>query len=100
MGQGTYFLEQAGLSPSVASTLNLCMFAVGACGTVASWPLMQKLGRRTIYFYGQIGKLSLSVVEPTCHLERSVKLIVNSITLLPSSSCGRHVDYRCPRIRC
>jgi len=54
MGSGTYFLEQAGLSNSVASTLNLCMFAVGACGTVGSWPLMQKAGRRTIYLYGEI----------------------------------------------
>ncbi len=33
---------------------SLHRFAVGACGTMASWFLMQKVGRRTIYLYGQI----------------------------------------------
>jgi SP family general alpha glucoside:H+ symporter-like MFS transporter len=54
MGNATYFLKQAGLSEEVASTLNLIMFAIGACGTIGSWWLMQFAGRRTIYFYGQI----------------------------------------------
>ncbi len=62
MGQGTYFLEQAGLNASTASTLNLCMFAVGACGTMASWPLMQKAGRRTIYLYGQMALTSIMLI--------------------------------------
>ncbi|KAG7528581.1 hypothetical protein FFLO_06067 [Filobasidium floriforme] len=52
MGNATYFLKQAGLSESTASTLNLIMFAIGAIGTVSSWWLMQFAGRRTIYLWG------------------------------------------------
>jgi hypothetical protein len=52
MGNATYFLKQAGLSESTASTLNLIMFAIGALGTISSWWLMQFAGRRTIYLWG------------------------------------------------
>jgi len=62
MGQGTYFLVQAGLSAKTASTLNLCMFAVGACGTIASWPLMKVAGRRTLYLYGQVALFALMLL--------------------------------------
>lgn len=53
MGQATYFLTAAGLSPSMASTLNLVMFAVGGIGTASSWFLMKPFGRRDLYLYGQ-----------------------------------------------
>lgn len=48
MGNATYFLSQAGLSSSTASTLNLIMFFIGAIGTISSWWLMQFAGRRTM----------------------------------------------------
>jgi len=54
MGNATYFLRQAGLSPDVASTLNLIMFVIGGCGTVGSWFIMQPFGRRTLYLWGEI----------------------------------------------
>lgn len=53
MGQATYFFQQAGLDNSAASTLNLCMFAVGAIGTIGSWFIMKPFGRRTLFLYGQ-----------------------------------------------
>ncbi|KAJ9119158.1 hypothetical protein QFC22_003650 [Naganishia vaughanmartiniae] len=53
MGQATYFFQQAGLSNSAASTMNLCMFAVGAIGTIGSWFIMKPFGRRTLFLYGQ-----------------------------------------------
>ncbi|KAJ9103181.1 hypothetical protein QFC21_002603 [Naganishia friedmannii] len=53
MGQATYFFQQAGLSNSAASTMNLCMFAVGFIGTVGSWFIMKPFGRRTLFLYGQ-----------------------------------------------
>jgi SP family general alpha glucoside:H+ symporter-like MFS transporter len=53
MGQATYFFQQAGLSNSAASTMNLCMFGVGFIGTVGSWFIMKPFGRRTLFLYGQ-----------------------------------------------
>ena len=62
MGSGTYFLQQAGVATETASTLNLCMYAVGACGTILSWPLMKVAGRRTLYLYGQVGMVTIMLI--------------------------------------
>jgi SP family general alpha glucoside:H+ symporter-like MFS transporter len=62
MGSGTYFLQQAGVATKTASTLNLGMYAVGACGTILSWPLMKVAGRRTLYLYGEIGMVALMLI--------------------------------------
>jgi SP family general alpha glucoside:H+ symporter-like MFS transporter len=53
MGQATYFFQQAGLSNSAATTMNLCLFAVGFVGTVGSWFIMKPFGRRPLFLYGQ-----------------------------------------------
>ena len=37
MGYSTYFLEQAGLPIERAFDLSIGQYALGACGTVASW---------------------------------------------------------------
>ncbi|KAI1623434.1 putative maltose permease [Exophiala viscosa] len=51
-GNVTYFLEQAGFDPSKAFDFSLGTNALAFCGTVASWWLMPRLGRRTLYLYG------------------------------------------------
>jgi SP family general alpha glucoside:H+ symporter-like MFS transporter len=49
---GTYFFEQAGMSPSNAYKLGLGGTAIAFVGTVLSWFLMKVLGRRTMYLGG------------------------------------------------
>lgn len=53
MGFSTYFFEQAGLATSNAFSMSLGQYALGAVGVVISWFLMPKVGRRTLYVYGQ-----------------------------------------------
>lgn len=48
----TYFFELAGLATADAFYLSVGLLAVGFVGTILSWPLIAKLGRRTIYNYG------------------------------------------------
>ncbi|KAJ5993039.1 General alpha-glucoside permease [Penicillium sp. IBT 35674x] len=52
MGYSTYFYEQAGLATSNAFTLSMVQYIIGAIGTLLSWVLMGKFGRRTLYAYG------------------------------------------------
>jgi MFS transporter, SP family, general alpha glucoside:H+ symporter len=52
MGNSTYFYEQAGLADSSAFDLTIAQFALGFIGTVLSWPLMARVGRRKIYVWG------------------------------------------------
>ncbi|KAJ4131331.1 hypothetical protein NW765_017223 [Fusarium oxysporum] len=51
MGNSTYFYEQAGLADSSAFDLTIAQFALGFIGTVLSWPLMARVGRRKIYVW-------------------------------------------------
>lgn len=53
MGYSTYFYEQAGLDTSYAFDLSWCQYALGAIGTILSWFLMPRFGRRTLYVWGQ-----------------------------------------------
>lgn len=48
----TYFFEQAGFSASNAYKINLGGTAVAFCGTIASWFLMHRMARRTLYISG------------------------------------------------
>ncbi|GAA5901835.1 hypothetical protein JCM6882_008685 [Rhodosporidiobolus microsporus] len=52
MGYSTFFLEQAGLATSNAFTMSVAQYALGALGTISSWFLMKRFGRRSLYFYG------------------------------------------------
>ncbi|CAI6341578.1 unnamed protein product [Periconia digitata] len=54
MGFSTYFFEQAGLATSNAFSMSLGQYALGAVGVIISWFLMPKVGRRTLYVYGQV----------------------------------------------
>ena len=54
----TYFFQQAGLSPDDSYKLNLGGTGIAFCGTIASWFLMRRFGRRTLYLSG-MGGMSL-----------------------------------------
>ena len=62
MGWGTYFLEQAGLSASNATSVGIGNSAMGFCGTVGSWFLMPHFGRRTLYLWGQYVMFFLLII--------------------------------------
>ncbi|KAK3313758.1 general substrate transporter [Apodospora peruviana] len=46
--------ESAGLLPSQALSINIALPAAGILGTLGSWWLMRKWGRRQIYFWGLV----------------------------------------------
>lgn len=52
IGYAVYFFELAGLETSAAFNLGVGLLGVGFVGTTLSWPLLQRLGRRTIYNKG------------------------------------------------
>lgn len=54
IGQGIYFMQQAGLSDANAFSLGVGQSAMGFAGTVGSWFLMPHIGRRTLYLWGQL----------------------------------------------
>ncbi|KAK2025928.1 alpha glucoside transporter [Colletotrichum zoysiae] len=53
MGYSTYFYQQAGMDKDNSFSMSLGQYALGAVGTVFSWFLMQRFGRRTLYLSGQ-----------------------------------------------
>ncbi|KAJ5083694.1 General alpha-glucoside permease [Penicillium angulare] len=59
MGYGTYFYEQAGLATSNAFTMSMVQYILGAIGTIFSWILMSKCGRRTLFICGLIVMMTL-----------------------------------------
>ena len=61
-GYSTYFFEQAGLGTSDAFSLSLGQYALGAVGTLLSWILMGKYGRRTLYIAGQTAMVLLLLI--------------------------------------
>ncbi|KAB5526271.1 maltose permease [Coniochaeta sp. 2T2.1] len=52
IGYAVYFFELAGLESSNAFNLGVGLLGVGFVGTVLSWPLLGRFGRRTIYNQG------------------------------------------------
>ncbi|EMC93272.1 hypothetical protein BAUCODRAFT_125144 [Baudoinia panamericana UAMH 10762] len=51
----TYFFIQAGLASSEAFNMTLGLYAIAFVGTVLSWPLIHRFGRRTIFLGGLFG---------------------------------------------
>lgn len=62
IGWGTYFMLQAGLSPTNAYSLGVGQSAMGFVGTVCSWFLMPHFGRRTLYLWGQLAMFVILMV--------------------------------------
>ncbi|ABN64354.1 maltose permease [Scheffersomyces stipitis CBS 6054] len=52
MGYSTIFYQQAGLAVSMSFTFSIIQYCLGIIGTVGSWFVSQKVGRRPIYFFG------------------------------------------------
>lgn len=62
MGYSTVFYIAAGLSESSSFDMTLVQYAVGALGTIGSWFLMTRFGRRTLYLYGTFALFSLLMI--------------------------------------
>ena len=52
MGYSVQFYQEAGMSESNALTMNIGQYLMGAVGTIGSWFLMKRVGRRALYLYG------------------------------------------------
>lgn len=53
MGYSTLFYQQAGLATENSFNMSLGQYAIGFAGTLFSWFLMTRFGRRSLYLYGQ-----------------------------------------------
>lgn len=62
---GTFFFEQAGLSPDMIYNLNLGGTAIAFAGTIISWFLMKAFRRRTLYLSG-LGGMSVMLLLIAC----------------------------------
>lgn len=62
MGASTQFYEQAGLAPIYAFDMSMAQYSLGAIGTVTSWWLMSKYGRRTLYLFGLVILMLLLII--------------------------------------
>lgn len=58
-GQFIYFLQQAGVSTADSFSFNLGSVVMGFVGTIASWFIMNKYGRRTIMVWCTFGLTAL-----------------------------------------
>ncbi|BCS26788.1 uncharacterized protein APUU_51499S [Aspergillus puulaauensis] len=73
MGYSTVFYIAAGLPASSSFNMSLIQYALGAVGTILSWFLMTRVGRRTLYLYGTFALFWLL-------------LIIGFVSLAPQSS--------------
>jgi SP family general alpha glucoside:H+ symporter-like MFS transporter len=62
MGYSTYFYQQAGLPTVQAFNLSMAQYALGVVGTIGSWFLMSRAGRRTLYLYGSLTLFALLLI--------------------------------------
>lgn len=51
-GFAVQIYREAGLSAEDALNMNIGQYALGFVGTIISWFLMRRIGRRTLYVYG------------------------------------------------
>ncbi|KAK5116366.1 hypothetical protein LTR62_007913 [Meristemomyces frigidus] len=51
----TYLFIQAGLASNTAFDMTLGLYAIAFVGTILSWPMINRFGRRTIFLGGLIG---------------------------------------------
>ncbi|GAC71985.1 predicted transporter [Moesziomyces antarcticus T-34] len=61
-GYSTYFFSQAGLSTVNAFNMSMAMYALGAVGTILSWFLVNRVGRRQMYLWGQTAMFSTMLI--------------------------------------
>ena len=86
IGYAVYFFELAGLATSVAFNLGVGLLVVGFLGTCLSWPLITRLGRRTIYNYGLFSLtvilLLVGVLDVLPHYSSSPSIINGQASLM------------------
>lgn len=62
-GYSSYFLEQAGLSPSNALSFALGQYSINCVGVFGAWGLMSLgLGRRRLYLFGLCGLFTMLMI--------------------------------------
>ncbi|EME83959.1 uncharacterized protein MYCFIDRAFT_214557 [Pseudocercospora fijiensis CIRAD86] len=61
-GNITYFLEQAGFDPQHAFSFGLGMTGLTCVGTIASWFVGARVGRRALYLTGLTGMLAIELI--------------------------------------
>ncbi|POS71354.1 MFS transporter, SP family, general alpha glucoside:H+ symporter [Diaporthe helianthi] len=62
MGYFSYFMSQAGMDTVHSFDLSLAQMALGLIGTVGSWYLMSRVGRRTIHLCGVATLFSILLI--------------------------------------
>lgn len=67
----TVFYLSAGLAKTNAFDLSMGQYALGACGTIASWFLMTYVGRRSIYLYGSCALFVTLIVIGFCGIAQN-----------------------------
>jgi SP family general alpha glucoside:H+ symporter-like MFS transporter len=85
----TYFFQQAGLSSEESYKLNLGGTSIAFLGTITSWFLMRRIGRRILYLSGMscmalwlfiIGVLAVNTSNPNVKWVQSVLCLVWLLT--------------------
>lgn len=59
MGYSVQFYQKAGLPTEQSFNMNIGQYAMGAVGTISSWFIMTKVGRRKLYIYGLAGQCAI-----------------------------------------
>ena len=91
MGFSTYFYEQAGLAPTNSFDMSMAQYALGAIGTMLSWFLMAKAGRRTLYLWGLVALCCLLLligfigIAPASN--KSASWAIGSMLLIYTFTC-------------
>lgn len=66
MFKSAYFMQKAGLPTIQSFNMSMISLALGLVGTMGSWFLMQKLGRRIIHFSGACTLFLLLIIVGAC----------------------------------
>lgn len=71
-GYSNYFLQQGGLPASSALSFVLGQYGINCIGVFGAWALMSwGFGRRSLYFYGQIGLCTMLVLMGCMYFVRA-----------------------------
>lgn len=62
IGYSTYFFQQAGLSTSNSFSMSLGQYAIGAVGVLVAWVLIPRVGRRTLYVFGDLAMVCILLI--------------------------------------
>ncbi|PVI07346.1 general substrate transporter [Periconia macrospinosa] len=71
MGYFAFFMQRAGMPTIQSFNMSMISLALGLIGTIGSWFLMQKLGRRTIHFSGGCMLFTTLLIVGFCSLSRT-----------------------------